>query len=704
MHEDTALSDLSETLARVSQREHAYTLSTFQRIASNASHLDSRLARLENKIRQQKLATEEALEAISSIRTVLREITRQETERLRMFLERRRASDTTFSVCLFGRTNAGKSTLREAITGGDGSTIGQGEQRTTQEVTTYDWSGIQLLDTPGLAAFDGSDDESTAWEAIDRTDLVLFTVSSDSIQMSESEQFLWLRDRNKPVLFVLNVKQDVEHPIRRRRFLKQKTDTISLEGQSGHVETIRERSRKYLGRSKTPVVPIHAYAAYLARNGSNIQQRDALKKASRIDHLLNIVKEIAQTHGSNYRIQAYRDELSHALRTLRDKVDERASALAERLSYERANQEKLEEWFDDFEDRATTQILSHIRKIFEDKLYSEINILIDGDAGHNKTGQIFRRETQNVQDDIIKSIEKVVEPIVLEAKSKIEEHIRQSKFTEETLSLDFETSTSRLNRYVGRTIKSLAAIKDIAITTVFTAGISKLMGSLTRVPIWLLGMNDHYHKKYLIKSKQNLHKQVFKKEQQVKKTILDWFDDAIADPFKSNVKGDIRSILRSQERALRVVEDYQKEVEKTQMSIQRKFMNCLIQNQGIEGAEVISVKRVARKQGHASKILVEGATESQVEALSALEESLGESVDLVQANAPLLKQVKQALSSLRPKSVSRNGKGWEVTLDEQNTEDTTEKACSTHADLAGTLLDTLVTIEEPFSTSTPSKS
>ena len=46
-------------------------------------------------------------------------------------------SKTTFSITLFGRTMAGKSTLMEILTHGKGESIGKGSQRTTRDVRTY---------------------------------------------------------------------------------------------------------------------------------------------------------------------------------------------------------------------------------------------------------------------------------------------------------------------------------------------------------------------------------------------------------------------------------------------------------------------------------------------------------------------------------------------------------------------------------------
>ena len=52
-----------------------------------------------------------------------------------------------FSVTLFGRTMAGKSTLMEVLTEGDGSAIGMGAQRTTRDIRRYEWNGLAVTET-----------------------------------------------------------------------------------------------------------------------------------------------------------------------------------------------------------------------------------------------------------------------------------------------------------------------------------------------------------------------------------------------------------------------------------------------------------------------------------------------------------------------------------------------------------------------------
>lgn len=89
-------------------------------------------------------------------------------------LENLSANLSKFSVTLFGRTMAGKSTLMEILTEGDGKTIGKGAQRTTRDVRQYTWEVLEITDVPGIGTLDGEEDEQIAIEAAKTADLILF--------------------------------------------------------------------------------------------------------------------------------------------------------------------------------------------------------------------------------------------------------------------------------------------------------------------------------------------------------------------------------------------------------------------------------------------------------------------------------------------------------------------------------------------------
>lgn len=97
-------------------------------------------------------------------------------------LENRRENLSNFSITLFGRTMTGKSTLMEILTEGNGDSIGNGSQRTTKDIRKYKWNNLEITDVPGIAAFNGEEDEQLAFEAAKTADLILFLFTDDGIQ------------------------------------------------------------------------------------------------------------------------------------------------------------------------------------------------------------------------------------------------------------------------------------------------------------------------------------------------------------------------------------------------------------------------------------------------------------------------------------------------------------------------------------------
>ena len=117
---------------------------------------------------------------------------------------RERSKD--FSIVVYGRTMAGKSTLMEILTHGNGQSIGKGASRTTLDVRDYFWNGLKITDVPGISAFGGAQDERLALEAAKAADLILFLLTDDAPQADEAEKLAQLKKFGKPILGVINVK------------------------------------------------------------------------------------------------------------------------------------------------------------------------------------------------------------------------------------------------------------------------------------------------------------------------------------------------------------------------------------------------------------------------------------------------------------------------------------------------------------------
>jgi hypothetical protein len=110
-------------------------------------------------------------------------------------------------VACVGRTKAGKSTLRYALTGAGEEGIGRGGQRTTRDVVTYAWRDLLILDTPGVGAFEGENDSELAVAAATGADVVLWLVGSDGVQLDTAAAVRRMLAGGVPSIVVVNHKQ-----------------------------------------------------------------------------------------------------------------------------------------------------------------------------------------------------------------------------------------------------------------------------------------------------------------------------------------------------------------------------------------------------------------------------------------------------------------------------------------------------------------
>ena len=117
------------------------------------------------------------------------------------------------------------------------------EKRTTRYNRSYFWKNIRIIDTPGVASGEkeGANDTAIASSVIDESDVICYIVTNDSIQESEFSFLKQIREKNKPVIIVLNVKENLENESRFNLFLKdpnkwhERKDEKSIQG---HIERL----------------------------------------------------------------------------------------------------------------------------------------------------------------------------------------------------------------------------------------------------------------------------------------------------------------------------------------------------------------------------------------------------------------------------------------------------------------------------------
>ncbi|GAA3673733.1 50S ribosome-binding GTPase [Yimella lutea] len=205
---------------------------------------------------------------------------------------------TPMRVVLMGRTMAGKSSLLAALTGSHFDRVGDGRQRFSRDVlavTAAVSDAIEIVDTPGVGAYEGVDDTALALDAAREADVVLWVNSSDSVQEESAVALRQLGLIGKPIIVVLNCRQALEGVGRlnllrfpERVFGQKDALVVEIEAH------LAQASVRALG-----VVYVHALAAEAAL--ADPEARVELHAASRINDLTDALLQEQRAHSESRR-------------------------------------------------------------------------------------------------------------------------------------------------------------------------------------------------------------------------------------------------------------------------------------------------------------------------------------------------------------------------------------------------------------------
>jgi uncharacterized tellurite resistance protein B-like protein/GTP-binding protein EngB required for normal cell division len=231
-----------------------------------------------------------------------------EIELLRESLKAKQRALNHFSIAFMGKTKAGKSTLHAIVTGGGWEAIGVGKQRTTRYNRVYEWKNIRIIDTPGIGAPEegGRTDEEVAQSVIDESDVICYVVTNDSIQETEFGFLKSLKEKTKPLIVLLNVKNNLRDSRRLQHFLSDPDKPFTQEGKSslkGHIERIRRYAQEHYANNYFDVIPSMLLAAQMSRESEHEKIKDKLFEASRIKDFLDSIRVSLVEYGTIRRSQ-----------------------------------------------------------------------------------------------------------------------------------------------------------------------------------------------------------------------------------------------------------------------------------------------------------------------------------------------------------------------------------------------------------------
>ena len=536
-----------------------------------------------------------AKEKIDEIRTELNHYGTEEIQSARHSLKKKAEHLSKFTVTLFGRTMAGKSTIREAITRGDGKTIGKGSQRTTRDIQEYEWNHLRILDTPGIGAYKGEADREIARSVVDESDVLLFLVNSNGIQETSVNSMKAVRRDSKPIIFVLNVLLNLEHDVNMRRFLRDPDKFLGSQAIRGHIDRIEQLARKELRLPPDiKIVPIHAQAAFLATRNENAHVAKELHDASRIDSLVEALTEEVMRFGGVRRIQTILDGTTNHLCDFAELLIGQSKTLEESSQYLKEKFKELDGRFTRYIDDAGKLIQREAEALFNPLRNSVASFLEDNLQKRDVQG----RWVEHVNNIGIESgMKSLTGRLYDEVRALLEEFQREID-VESDLNHKFGASgPAQYNPWdVRRTLRWISTGTTVIGSAAFlfwnpVGWIAMGVSALAFVSSWLFKDKDKKIRKQRADAAKQLREQIDHMESQSVTQVRKWFDENIADKLIRGIRVDTRDLCA----AMHTIADLlQRDAMVVNSSIENQYRRLIFKIAALIDTEPIQERHIGK--------------------------------------------------------------------------------------------------------------
>ena len=405
-------------------------------------------------------------EIIQGIRGNFNEIIDNSLSSNREVLDKKRRNIRYFTIAFMGRTKAGKSTLHKVITQQENDDIGVGKLRTTRYNRSWYWNKLRIVDTPGIGAPGGEADTEIAKSIIDEADVVCYVVTSDSIQETEFDFFSTIKERNKPLYIILNVKSNLNQAIRLKRFIANPDDWRLGDGPQsikGHIERIHDKLDGKYNMDAVRIIPIHLLAAQIALSGEQDSKTSKiLFDASNISEFTNSVKKEVQLSGSLKKSLSVIDGTSYQINTIWHKIYADLKSLKEGNEVLKKKQAKNHTFFK----KELAQVEQYLKTIFQgtrDDLHNRASAFASEHYDDEDAGKAWGK------DMVVKSINKRLEQQIQERFNDLNEKIK-SELEEMIMDMRISLATNNIGSNVsGESVTNTRLAAKVFVSVISTA-------------------------------------------------------------------------------------------------------------------------------------------------------------------------------------------------------------------------------------------
>ena len=550
----------------------------------------------------------------------------------------------TFNITLFGKTMTGKSTLMEILTRGNGASIGKGAQRTTRDVREYEWSGMRVVDVPGVAAMDGEFDEETAYGAAHRADLIAFLITDDGVQEVEAEHLARLRQAGVPILGICNVKWNVEGEIKLRLFLRDQDQIFDAKELDDLIGPFHEMTDRY-GGQRVEFKPAHLQSRFLAEQPEYQDWRMELELASRFGDIEDHICDEVSHNGRFHRQRSFLENASRAsfdAWQLMMDASGKAYTLHDRL---RDHGKETRTWREQFRRRCNGRLQALINRTVG-ALRADIPGFADCHCENEHIGQLWQLKVEGANID--EQMQELQLDLHREAVDKIGTLGEELAKEMELLSAEFEAPDLKGGRIANHRriwdwgTRGLAGALNLASWAVratpfaplapFLKGASmavRLVGPAFRGKF---GDKDQRRREAIGKNTPQLNRSLDQLENSVREIFARWMEESLVGPVVDHAIGQLEEAADRAKEVADFYHDLARELNQRQRRLNLEFLNTAMRR--VDGSvDIPHHTTVARVPGQLMVIESRDSLEEpHIRGLGAL---LHEEVETIQPGLPL---------------------------------------------------------------------
>ncbi len=445
---------------------------------------------------------------------------------------KRKMSDK-FNITLFGKTKAGKSTLMEILTHGDGSHMGKGGQRTTRDVRSYEWKGMSVTDIPGIDAYGGQEDDAKAEEAAVYADLILFMITAGQPEGTEADWMVKLKKMDKPILCICNYKQSLGEGVDDFRLKRLLSNPQKLEERMNIKELVNQFNiflHEQLPNEHVDFLITHLLAKFCSQQPEYASKSAELEKVSRFSNVEQSIINEVYTNGVLHRKKCY---LSIIDAPLYQQMNQLFAFSAEAYSQFRVIQDKVSlfnDWCVSFNKNQKERIQGVVTQEYN-KVRNSIPGFVERHLEDDDVNNAWKNHC--AQFNTHNNIEKSVNSVKDKLEEKINDIFSELK-TEMNFSLKWKVDTGLGNyQFINwkRGMKWAGAIGYAGLTIAAVAlssvplgwaalGVTAIFGFFT----WLCDSREDKLRERRAKLSKKLNERIDKAENQAKEKITKWYE------------------------------------------------------------------------------------------------------------------------------------------------------------------------------------